>query len=179
MRKLLLGLAALAVLVGLVALTWGRGRSRSRVHRGPARVEPPLSQPGVEPQRSSRSDTQVTIPMPPEGTLKLLPGRFQIVSGADQIREFRLYRPKGSTEVETTIGRAPGDALTHVQLKSRTVSSKQAKLIYSANGYTLLNLATVNPTERNGTAMAAGETAPLGDGDRITMGEVQLVYSAQ
>ncbi len=115
---------------------------------------------------------------PPPGTLKLLPGYFEVVAGDPKLKEIRLYKTSGQTEIETTIGRLPGEPYKHIQLKLPTVSRKQAKLVFSNGKYTLINYApeASNPTKINGMEMSVNESHPLEEGDRIGMGEVELVY---
>ena len=115
---------------------------------------------------------------PPPNTLKLLPGSFEVVAGEPEIEEIRLYRTSPDPEIETTIGRLPGEPYKHIQLKLQTVSRKQAKLVFSNGNYTLINYApdTSNPTRINGQEMAVNESRVLEEGDRIQMGEVELIY---
>lgn len=120
----------------------------------------------------------IKIQAPPPGTLKLLPGRFTVVKGDDTVKEIRFYRPKGKSTPEITFGRAKGPAYTHVQLKPMTVSSRQAKLIFTGEQVMLVNYPgeDSNPTQINGRPMTVEESAALSDRDEITMGEVVFRY---
>ena len=62
-----------------------------------------------------------------------------------------------------------------------TVSRKQAKIIFADGQYTIINYApeSSNPTELNGRHLAVNESQVLKDGDKISMGEVTLLYHAQ
>jgi hypothetical protein len=117
---------------------------------------------------------------PPPNTLKLLPGSFEVVAGDPEVEEIRLYRTSPDPEIETTVGRLPGEPYRHIQLKLQTVSRKQAKLVFSNGEYSLINYApeTSNPTRINGREMAVNESRVLEEGDRIQMGEVELIYHA-
>jgi pSer/pThr/pTyr-binding forkhead associated (FHA) protein len=156
------------------------------------------SQPGVEPEEGPAGngvDTSAPMPdpaeiiegatikihAPPPNTLKLLPGSFEVVAGEPEIEEIRLYRTSPDPEIETTIGRLPGEPYKHIQLKLQTVSRKQAKLVFSNGEYTLINYApeTSNPTRINGQEMGVNESRVLEEGDRIQMGEVELIYHSQ
>jgi|GEM_PF-1105402 len=123
----------------------------------------------------------IKISVPPPKTLKLLPGRLEIVGGDDQLREIRFYRVGGSGNSEVTFGRAKGPEYTHVQLKSQTVSSKQAKLMFSGAGQAaLINFASPesNPTQINGREMGLEERVTLNQGDQIAMGELKFRFHA-
>jgi hypothetical protein len=120
-----------------------------------------------------------------DGTVKVLPGRFEIKGGVD-LKEIRLFRPRNvpDHQIEYTFGRLPGDRFRHVQLGDPTVSSQQARLKYGKDGYSLINLPDPADPERNatllnGVAMGAHEGRPLKDGDTIRMGNVELVYHAE
>jgi|GEM_PF-4115523 len=112
---------------------------------------------------------------PPPGTLKVLPGRFEVV-GDPSIKEIRIFKTKADVEPEVTLGRASGPPYSHIQLKPQTVSAKQCKLMYSNGMYTLINYSSTNPTRINGEALGAGDSRRLNDGDKIEMGEVTLIY---
>ena len=111
---------------------------------------------------------------PPAGTLKLLPGWLEVVSGDDVVKEIRFYKPKGEGAAETTFGRAEGRPYVHVQLKPMTVSSRQAKVSFEGGVASLTNYATnaSNPTRVNDREMAVEEKVALADGDKVEMGEV-------
>ncbi len=116
------------------------------------------------------------------GTVKVMPGRFEVVGGAD-IKEIRLIRPGSIPEhqIAYTFGRKEGDPITHIRLNDPTVSSNQAKLTFKAGKYTLINYPDPddpnrNATQINGKVMQANETYQLKDGDEITMGVVKLIF---
>ncbi|HPC83892.1 MAG TPA: FHA domain-containing protein [Thermoanaerobaculaceae bacterium] len=115
---------------------------------------------------------------PPPGTLKILPGRLEVVGGDETVKEIRFYRIKGQVTPEVTFGRVAGPAYSHVQLKPMTVSSRQAKLTFINNQWILTNFAaaTSNPTRYNGAELPVDGQVVLKQGDRIEMGEVQLVF---
>lgn len=114
------------------------------------------------------------------GTVKVLPGRLKVASGLEGIPEIRFFMARGRSTTEITFGRSSGTPYEHVELTPRTVSAKQARLIFDGGQYTLVNLAAreSNPTQINGREMAPEERVVLTDGDRIAMGEVEFVYSA-
>ena len=114
-------------------------------------------------------------------TLKLLKGRLIVTKGTDDIKEVRFYREADASGIpEVTFGRSPGRPYHHVQLKPRTVSSKQAALRFQNGDTHLVNFASErsNPTRVNGRPLEEKEDVPLADGDQIEMGEVEFKYSA-
>jgi len=115
---------------------------------------------------------------PPEGTLKILPGYFEVKSGDENVKEIRFYKLKEQEYPEITFGRAEGAPYTHIQLKPLTVSSRQAKLTMKDGKYLLQNFAgpQSNPTRINGREMKQDEVVELKDNDKIDMGEVSFVF---
>jgi hypothetical protein len=137
---------------------------------------------GVEPPPPIKVEGN-TIKMyeAPKGTLKLLPGRFEVIEGDTKLKEIRLFRPLNKTDLEYTFGSGNGEAYQHIQLSHNTVSSQQAKLFYSANSkkYTIINRADPiekNATKINGKELQLNESYVLNPNDVITMGIVSLVY---
>jgi hypothetical protein len=122
----------------------------------------------------------IKITAPPPGTLKILPGRLEVVSGDEIVKEIRFYRVKGQTIPEVTFGRTPGAPFVHVELKMQTVSRRQAKMTFFNNQWMLTNFATSesNPTKHNGVEMPPDGQVALGEGSTIEMGEVKFVYHA-
>jgi hypothetical protein len=172
--------AILVVLAILVALLVWVARSR----RG-ATGEPGLTDLDSAPPTAAAPPQVIeggTIKMfaPPPGTLKILPGRFSVASGDEVVKEIRFYKVKGQSTPELTFGRAPGAPFTHIQLKPMTVSSRQAKLTFINNQWILTNFApeSSNPTKYNGRDLPVDGQVALQEGDRVEMGEVQLIFHA-
>ncbi len=133
---------------------------------------------GPEPDEVVQDET-VKMHVPPDNTLKFL-GSLEVVAGLDDIDRIPLHRPPGQNgqEAEITIGRTSGPPYEHVELKPRTVSSKQAKLVHDGD-CKVVNYASKesNPTRVNGEPMDLNESIEIEDGDVLTMGEVKLRYS--
>jgi hypothetical protein len=121
----------------------------------------------------------VKMAVPPAGTLKLLPGKLITISGEDKVKEIRFYKTKAQDENEITFGRASGRAYNHIQLKSMTVSAKQAKLIYAGGKFTLINYSSTNPSRVNDVDLEVNGSAELKDGDKVEMGEVAFEFKTQ
>ncbi len=158
----------LAVLVGL--LVWLVKRSGAPV--------PLDSAAEAEGEPTVVEGTTIKMHAPPPGTLKILPGRFEVVEGDDTVEEIRFFKVKAQAIPEVTFGRAAGAPYTHIQLKPMTVSSRHAKLTLVDGQWILTNFAldTSNPTLHNGIEMGVDAEVPLAEGDRVTMGEVVLSF---
>lgn len=146
-------------------------------------ITTPISGPGgmssnvfTPPEPKILETPTIKIAAPPPGTLKLLPGHLEVVGGDDTLKEIRFYKLKNQEEPEITFGRGSGPLYTHVQLKPITVSSKQAKLIYTNKKYVLINYATVNPTSVNGAPLSKDDSVTLEEGSKIEMGELQFIF---
>jgi hypothetical protein len=172
--------AVCVCLACLIALVIWVVRSRRPAPEAPSLTPAPHDglTPAAPPQAVEGSTIKIFAP--PPGTLKMLPGRLDVVSGEDQVREIRFYKVKGQSTPEVTFGRAAGAPYTHVQLKPMTVSSRQAKLTFLNGQWVLTNFAPTssNPTRVSGAELAVDGQASLKDGDRIEMGEVQFVFHA-
>ncbi|MQA89050.1 MAG: FHA domain-containing protein [Gemmatimonas sp.] len=109
--------------------------------------------------------------------IQFLPGRLEVVKGAEVGREFRFVRVLGQEVPEITVGRAHGPTHMHVQIPVPTVSRVHARLRFHEQCWCIANLSATNPVRINGRALASPEEATvLVDGDRIELGEVELRY---
>jgi len=189
---LLPGLAGLFLLVvGLGGFVYWQRSSReissvSAGGDGGGRVSAGGDGSGSEPTGGGSGETTETetvkFTVPPQETVKML-GRLEVISGHDE-PEIPLMAPvseRGPSGAghRYTVGRSQAsaeDRFTHIQLKPKTVSRKQAELSHVSNSFRLTNLVSEqkNPTLVNGAALEKGEQVQLSDGDVITMGEVKL-----
>ena len=122
---------------------------------------------------------QFRFSAPVEGTLQFLPGRLEISSGLDTGREIRFVRVPGPNGTEVTFGRNVGPLYRHIQLRDQTVSREHARLVFADGNWTLTNLSTTNPVAHNGRILRLAEEQPLGDGDRLEMGEVVFNFRSR
>lgn len=119
--------------------------------------------------------TTIRFHAPPEGTLQILPGRLDVVEGADRGQAIRFVRT--GTPVEVTFGRAEGPPYRHVQLCAQTVSRQHASMRFEGGAWSIANLSRTNPVLLNGGELDVDEEhRPLREGDRIEMGEVAFVF---
>jgi pSer/pThr/pTyr-binding forkhead associated (FHA) protein len=110
--------------------------------------------------------------------LQLLPGRLEVLSGLDSLREIRFVRVPGERP-EVFLGREPSNSPQHVSLPSSTVSRQHARLDFSGGRWSLTNLSRTNPVVVNDEMLSniQGHRA-LVDGDRIELGDVVLRFCA-
>ena len=118
-------------------------------------------------------------PAPPltDATLQLLPGRLLLLDETGKAsREFRFVRQAGAV-TEVTIGRQDAPPERHVRLLAPTVSRLHARMRWAGGQWTIANLSQTNPLRVNGWSLQAG-SAPrmLMDGDRVAVGEVDLLF---
>jgi hypothetical protein len=122
----------------------------------------------------------IKISSDPTKTLKFIPGKFEIISGADKGKSFQVAgytTPKGSI---VTIGRADvtgSRAYSHIKLEQKTVSREQAELIYRDGKLFLKNLTDVNRTQVDGVELIPAEEVEIFPGQIIRTGEVEFKYT--
>ncbi|HSJ25423.1 MAG TPA: FHA domain-containing protein [Longimicrobiales bacterium] len=119
----------------------------------------------------------VTYHPPPEGTLQVLPGRLEVLSGTDRAEEIRFIRLPGREPV-ITFGRGEGEPHAHVRLESPTVSRTHAAMRFAGTGWQIENRSHTNPVVVNGTPMPliGGSSIRLKDGDIVEMGAVSFRF---
>lgn len=112
-----------------------------------------------------------------DGTLEFLPGRLEVVGGADRGQEIHFVRPADDELPSITFGRLEGPPHRHVQLLDRTVSRQHARLTFVDARWHLTNLSRTNPVSVNGAPMPdEGPAITLVNGDRIEMGAVVFLF---
>lgn len=190
---MLLLLAVILFVGGLASMLWRRRAEREvEGEEGlpplvfPARRDDRPAEPGARPgpdetarvtdARNPEPANPPAVVDPPTGTLHLLPGRLEVMSGLEGHEEIRFVRVSGH-EPEVTIGRGRGDAHRHITLRSQTVSRRHARFSFRERRWYVRNLSTTNPLVLNGQRLEeGGAEVALKDGDRIELGEVVLRF---
>jgi hypothetical protein len=108
----------------------------------------------------------------PDVTLQLLPGRLEPVD-RDAEQEIRFVRVPGMNRF--TLGRNPGPAHSHIQLRAATASRMHAFMIFEDGRWQLGNMSETNAVVINGSPLNGGPHR-LEDGDRIEFGELTFVF---
>lgn len=109
-----------------------------------------------------------------EKTMEMIPGRFEFIKSNDICNNIRFLKEITKKETEFLFGRKPRTDQDYIQLKSLTVSERQAKLHWANEKFMLINYSTTNPTKINGKRLAKDESASLEYGDTIEMGDVTI-----
>jgi len=121
----------------------------------------------------------IKIQVPPQGTLKVLNGRMEIIEGETELKEIRFYSLPNHTSQEFSFGRNTGAPYQHIQISHPTVSRDQARILHNNGAYTIINKAdpvSKNATKLNGIDIPLNEAKSLKDGDKITMGVITMIY---
>lgn len=118
----------------------------------------------------------IRLPTASDGTVQLLPGLLVETEGPEVGREFRFLRVGSQPVPELTMGRASGPPYRHIHLPAATVSRMHARIRYEGGSWNIANLSMTNPVRLNGRELPPMQDAPLADGDRIQLGEVELSY---
>jgi hypothetical protein len=170
-------LISVIVVLALAILIYMLLRSRSRVTVSDFGSDAVVQVTDPTQKMTIAQPTQEAIDL---GTIKLMPGRFEVAGGVD-IKEIRLIRPKSveESDAQYTFGRKTGDPIMHIQLNDITVSAEQAILRIEKGQYTLTNRSKVNATTVNNQPLAVYESRQLSDGDVITMGRVTMTYRSK
>jgi len=141
----------------------------------PLRTSAPAGAPVLAPPDSLVDGRTIRFHRPVDGTLQILPGRLDIVEGAEEGQTIRFVRT--GAEVEVTFGRTDGPPYRHIQLRAPTVSRKHARMRMDGTSWTIANLSRTNPVVVNGEELVAeGDARALQEGDRIEMGEIAFVF---
>jgi hypothetical protein len=193
-NKIVIGLvllvAGVIILVGFLMTTRKGDKAISQLPAdqgtptpGVSEAPPPTQEIPTQPSTADRDEifeTATIVMVTSTDTMRFLPGQFTIVSGADEGKELKLQGYPTSDGAEITFGReeVAGDRrYSHVQLKERTVSRKQAKLVYTNGKYYVINMGITNPTQVDGRELGDDERVELEANNTIRLGEVEIQYT--
>jgi hypothetical protein len=131
--------------------------------------------------RSSSEQEYATIRISagPPPTMILIPGELEIVMGLDKGKTFRIAGYPTNDGSVVTMGReaVEGDRkYSHIQLMEKTVSRRQAELIYKNNILYIKNLSETNYTQIDGRPLGLNEAIEIKSGTSIRTGEVEFRY---
>jgi pSer/pThr/pTyr-binding forkhead associated (FHA) protein len=128
---------------------------------------------------SAAADDAETIRIVPQDMdlVQLLPGRLEVVQGADSGQEIRFVRSYSNPDAEYTLGRVAGRPHHHIRLNDPTVSRSHARMRFLAGCWQIENLSQTNPIVVNGQELAKiGSARQLADGDHIELGKLLLLF---
>lgn len=133
----------------------------------------------VSPSNDNQDFKTIRITQSSPKTLKMIPGRLQIISGLDKGKEFPIMGFPGSDGSVLTIGREKGNSqseFSYIQLLEKTVSRKQAEILYVDQKLYVKNYSETNLTQLNGVDLKFGERAEITINSIIKTGEVEFKY---
>ncbi|HEX2869108.1 MAG TPA: FHA domain-containing protein [Ignavibacteriales bacterium] len=154
----------------------------------PERTAPEKTAPEkTAPERKTASELYeadfrtIKIVPPAPQTITFIPGQLEIISGEDKGKSFRIAGFPTAEGSVVSIGRevVTGEkAYAHIQLneKFRTVSRRQAELIYKDHKLLIRNLSETNLTQVDGLELQPGECAELKPNAKIRTGELEFQY---
>jgi len=120
------------------------------------------------------------IPATSSRTMKFIPGGLEVLTGEDKGRLIRISgypTPEGSI---VTIGREPVTGprdFAHIQFKERTISRRQAEIIYKDGKLFIKNLSETNFTSLDGKEIPINTAVELKPDSIITFGEIEMKYN--
>lgn len=171
-------IGAVILLVVFLVLYIFRGRKASS--SSPSSGTEPSAAGAYNPESSSGQDyATIRITTGPPPTMVLIPGELEIMSGLDKGKSFRIAGYPTAEGSVITIGREPveGDRkYAHIQLMEKTVSRKQAEIIFRNGVLYVKNLSETNLTQVDGVALKPNEATELKPGTVIRTGEVDFKY---
>lgn len=112
-------------------------------------------------------------------TLRFIPGYFQIISGEDKGKTFRVpgYPTAEGNIVFIGSEEATGDsAPCYIQLKDKSVALKQAEIVNKEGKLFIKNLSQTNFTQINNIELKHNEISELKPGSVIKMGQIEFLY---
>jgi hypothetical protein len=121
----------------------------------------------------------MVIPAPSQKTMKFIPGELEIITGEDKGKIFKISGYPTDDGSTVTIGRetvaGPRD-YAHLELKERTISRKQAEIIYKDGKLYIKNLSETNYTKLDSKDLPPNTSLELKSGSILTFGEVEMKY---
>jgi pSer/pThr/pTyr-binding forkhead associated (FHA) protein len=120
------------------------------------------------------------IPATSSRTMKFIPGGLEVLTGLDKGRIIRISgypTPEGSI---VTIGREPVTGprdFAHIQFKERTISRRQAEIIFKDGKLYIKNLSETNFTSLDGKEIPVNTSVELKSDSIITFGEIEMRYN--
>jgi pSer/pThr/pTyr-binding forkhead associated (FHA) protein len=120
------------------------------------------------------------IPATSSRTMKFIPGGLEVMTGEDKGRIIRISGYPTQDGSTVTIGREPVTGprdFAHIQFKERTISRRQAEIIYKDGKLFIKNLSETNFTCLDGREIPVNTALELKPGSLLTFGEVEMKYS--
>jgi len=132
-------------------------------------------------EQSKNEQEYKTIRIETDGpeTMVLMPGLLEILNGPDKGKSFKMSGYPTSEGSVVTIGRENvfgTRKYAHIRLLERTVSRKQAEIVFKNNMMFIKNLSETNMTQVDGRVLDPNAMTELKPGMVIRTGEVEFLY---
>jgi hypothetical protein len=169
-----IGGSAILLLVLVVVLLLKRKSGDGKSKKAPDLIQSQTTVEKTTPTPKENLKTMI-IPATSSRTMKFIPGGLEVMTGDDKGRIIRIsgYPTEGGSTV--TIG--PRD-FAHIQFKERTISRRQAEIIYKDGKLYIKNLSETNFTCLDGREIPVNTELELKSGSILTFGEVEMKYNA-
>jgi hypothetical protein len=171
---------AAAVLILIIFLVIYLLKNRTSVEKAPSYSnDSKASFDSSDGQNDDSDYSTIRISKDSPRTVKLIPGKLEIISGADKGKTLQIAGYPTTNGILVTIGRevVEGDRKnSHIQLLEKTVSRQQAELIFINGKLLVKNLSHTNNTQVDGKLLEVDETFEVGSGSVIKTGEVEFMY---
>jgi len=182
---IILGIAGVLIVVLIIVFATKNSSARSTPSVPPSRQTGPPTQPitartSAPKTIASQGFTTIRFESAPK-TMKFIPGKFIITSLEDKGKIFQIAGFPSHGDAVVTIGReeVKGErSYAHIKLddKFKTVSRKQAELVYSNHILYVINRSESNYTQVDGFELKPGEKREVKKGSVIRMGELEFKY---
>lgn len=170
------------ILILLIIILVNNRKTPKRYSAPTAAGKTPLADEQTHRSQSTPTEELKTmvIPKPSSKTMKFIPGEIEVISGQDKGKKIKIAGYPTDDGSVVTIGRekvtGPRD-YAHIELKERTISRKQAEIIYRDGKLFIKNLSETNLTRINGEEIPVNSSKELVPNSILTFGEVELKYT--
>lgn len=169
-----------AILLLILVIVLLLRKKTVEVSRAPVQeIKPPQAVPdSVNPTPKENLKTMI-IPATSSRTMKFIPGGLEVMTGDDKGRIIRISGYPTEDGSTVTIGREPVSGprdFAHIQFKERTISRKQAEIIFKDGKLYIKNLSETNFTSLDGRDIPVNTALELKSGSVITFGEIEMKY---
>lgn len=177
--KLIIGVSALLLLVLVIVLISRRKpKEENRTIQPEVKQQSPLEKMTSSPKEDLKT---MVLPAASPKTMKFIPGELEVLTGEDKGRIIKISGYPTEDGSIVTVGResvsGPKD-FAHIQLKERTISHKQAEIIYKDGKLYIKNISETNYTKLDGKDIPPNSVSELKSGSIITFGEIAMKYNA-
>jgi pSer/pThr/pTyr-binding forkhead associated (FHA) protein len=177
----IIGGSAILLLILIVVLLLRRKTGEGDIKAAPEKKPAQTAVEKTDPTPKENLKTMI-IPATSSRTMKFIPGGLEVMTGDDKGRTIRISGYPTEDGSTVTIGREPVSGprdYAHIQFKERTISRKQAEIIFKDGKLFIKNLSETNFTCLDGLDIPVNTALELKSGSIITFGEIDMKYNAE